>query len=75
MTEPLRLTIDFEDGQDGRVIARVREVPAAMSQGRTRDEARENVLDALSELAKSYFADEADPQADAESERVEVGFA
>src|SRR5207302_3610101 len=43
MSEPLQLTVVYEEGEDGYVLARVREVPGAMSQGRTHDEARENV--------------------------------
>ena len=42
------MTICFEQGEDGWVIASVPEVPGTHSQGRTRDEARTNVLDALS---------------------------
>lgn len=43
------LTIGFESpDEDGWIVARVLEVSGAMSQGRTRDEARENALDALS---------------------------
>jgi predicted RNase H-like HicB family nuclease len=42
-------TIAFEPpDEDGWIVARVLEVPGAMSQGRTRDEARDNALDALS---------------------------
>ena len=33
--------------EEGWVVARVLEVPGALSQGRTRAEAKENVLDAL----------------------------
>jgi predicted RNase H-like HicB family nuclease len=55
VSAPLHLTVLFEEGEDGWVVARIREVPAAMSQGRTRDEARENVLDALRELVLSYL--------------------
>jgi len=33
--------------RNGWIVARVLEVPGALSQGRTREEARENVLDAL----------------------------
>lgn len=33
--------------QSGWIVARVTEVPGALSQGRTREEARENVIDAL----------------------------
>jgi predicted RNase H-like HicB family nuclease len=55
LSESLQLTVTYEDGEDGFVIARIREVPAAMSQGRTREEARDNVLDALRELVLSYL--------------------
>lgn len=48
MNERLRLTIAFEDpDEEGWIVARVAEVPGALSQGRTREEARDNVLDAL----------------------------
>jgi predicted RNase H-like HicB family nuclease len=48
MAASVEFTITF-DGPDeeGWIVARVLEVPGAMSQGRTREEARENVLDAL----------------------------
>ena len=47
---PKELTIIFERGQDGWWIATIPEVPGAFSQGRTKEEARANVLDALNEL-------------------------
>ncbi len=48
MNERLRMTIAFDDPDEaGWIVARVLEVPGALSQGKTRDEARENVLDAL----------------------------
>jgi predicted RNase H-like HicB family nuclease len=47
MSESLDLTIVFEEGEQDWVLARVLEVPGALSQGRTREEARENVIDAL----------------------------
>lgn len=48
MTEKLRLTIAYEEpDEEGWIVARVVEVPGALSQGRTREEARENVIDAL----------------------------
>jgi predicted RNase H-like HicB family nuclease len=47
MTEPLRLTIVYEDAGDGWVTARVAEVPGAISEGATRAQAKENVIDAL----------------------------
>ena len=47
---PQELTIIFERGASGWWIATIPEVPGAFSQGKTRSEARENVLDALNEL-------------------------
>lgn len=48
VSETLRMTIAFEEpDEDGWIVARVVEVPGAISQGRTRTEARENVIDAL----------------------------
>lgn len=44
------LTIIYEHGDEGWWIATIPEVPGAFSHGRTKREARENVLDALSEL-------------------------
>lgn len=41
------MTISYQPGDDGWVIASVPEVPGTHSQGRTREEARANVLDAL----------------------------
>ncbi len=45
-----KMTIILERGRNGWWIASIPEVPGAFSQGRTREEARENVLDALAEL-------------------------
>jgi hypothetical protein len=52
MAAPLKLsfTILYEEVEDGWIMARVAEMPGAISQGRTRAEARENVRDALREL-------------------------
>lgn len=48
MSENLRPTIGYEEpDEDGWIVARVIEVPGAISQGRTSKEARENVIDAL----------------------------
>jgi predicted RNase H-like HicB family nuclease len=48
MNGTLNLTIAFDaPDEDGWIVARVLEVPGALSQGRTRKEARENVIDAL----------------------------
>jgi predicted RNase H-like HicB family nuclease len=48
MNEKLRMTISYEDpDEEGWIVARVVEIPGAVSQSRTREEARENVIDAL----------------------------
>ena len=49
MAASIDFTISFDSPDEGGwIVARVLEVPGALSQGRTREEARENVLDALS---------------------------
>lgn len=45
--ESLKLTVHYEDAGDGWVLATIPEVPGAISQGRTRAEAKQNVIDAL----------------------------
>jgi predicted RNase H-like HicB family nuclease len=47
MSSTLDLTIVYEPGEDGFVIASIPAVPGVLSQGRTRAQARDNVLDAL----------------------------
>lgn len=47
VSEQLDLTIVYEDGEDGWVIASIPEVSGVFSQGRTREEARVNVIEAL----------------------------
>lgn len=47
MSASVDLAIVYEDGEDGWVIASIPAVPGVLSQGRTREDARENVLDAL----------------------------
>lgn len=48
MSERLRLTITFEEpDEEGWIVASVVEVPGAISQGRSRAEARANLIDAL----------------------------
>lgn len=47
-TNKLRLTILIDESdEDGWIVARISGVPGAISQGRTREEARENIIDAL----------------------------
>jgi len=45
--ETITLSVRYEDAGDGWVLATIPEVPGAISQGRTRAEARQNVIDAL----------------------------
>jgi predicted RNase H-like HicB family nuclease len=73
MASPLTIswTIAYEDGGDGWVIAHVVEKPEAMSQGRTRVEARENVRDALRELL-IYEAANLTAEATKDLERLDV---
>ncbi len=47
------LTIVYEKGENGWWIATALEIPGGFSQGKTLDEARENVLDAIRELMLS----------------------
>jgi predicted RNase H-like HicB family nuclease len=48
MAASVDFTIAFDEpDEDGWIVERVLEVPGAISQGRTRAEARENVVDAL----------------------------
>lgn len=47
MTEQLDLTIVYEPGEDGWILASIPEVAGVFSQGRTREEARSNVIEAL----------------------------
>lgn len=48
MSEHLQLTIAYEaPDEDGWIVASVVQVPGALSQGRTREEARANLIDAL----------------------------
>ena len=47
ISESLQLTIVYEQGEQGWVIASIPEVAGVHSQGKTREEARSNVIDAL----------------------------
>lgn len=59
MSESLRLTIVYEDAGDGWILARVPEVPGAISQAATRAEAKENVIDALRGILELRFGEHA----------------
>lgn len=75
MSEPLRLTIVYEDGGDGWIVASVPEVPGTMSQGRTRAEARENVIDALHGILELRFGEHALTEPATDSEPLELTIA
>jgi predicted RNase H-like HicB family nuclease len=57
MSEPLRLTIGYEDDRDrdGWVVARIPQVRGAISQGATREDARANMIDAPREVLEVSF--------------------
>ncbi len=55
MSESLVVTIVYEQGEEGWVVASLPEVPGAHSQGRTREEARANVIDALRGILELRF--------------------
>ncbi|HSI97573.1 MAG TPA: type II toxin-antitoxin system HicB family antitoxin [Gaiellaceae bacterium] len=75
MTESLQFTIVFEEGEEGWIVASVPEVPGAHSQGRTRDEARANGIDALRGILELRFgrAPEIGKGADSEPLKVVIG--
>ena len=72
MSESLQVTIVYERGEDGWVIASIPEVPGAHSQGRTREEARANVIDALRGILELRFGGGAAVSAAADTEPLEL---
>ncbi len=75
MSESLQITIVYEQGEDGWVVASIPEVPGANSQGHTREEARANVIDALRGILELRFGGHADvgPAADSETLELVIG--
>ena len=59
----------YEQGEDDWVIASIPEVPGTHSQGRTREEARANVIDALRLMLRP---EPGDPPAAHDSEALEL---
>lgn len=55
-TEQRQYTVVYEDVEDGWVMARVPELPGAVTQGKDREEAREMIKDAVELLLESYRA-------------------
>ena len=52
-------TVVYEEIEDGWVMARVPELPGAVTQGRDQDEAREMIKEAVELLLESYRANAA----------------
>ncbi|HWX45895.1 MAG TPA: type II toxin-antitoxin system HicB family antitoxin [Solirubrobacteraceae bacterium] len=72
MSEPLRLTIVYERDEEGWIVASISEVPGAHSQGRTREEARANVIDALWGILQLRFGEHPDIEPPVDSESLEL---
>lgn len=71
VTSELQLTILFEDAGDGWIASSIPAIPGVFSQGRTREEAREMVLDALSAMLTRW----PDEPTGAETESVTLSLA
>ena len=72
MGESLRMTIVFEQGEDGWIVASIPEVPGAHSQGRTRAEARTSVIEALHGILELRFGKHPDAAESADSEPLKL---
>jgi predicted RNase H-like HicB family nuclease len=75
MSETLRLTIVYEESGDGWIVASVPEVPAALSQGRTRAQARKNVIDAPHGILELRFREHTLSEPAHDSEPLELTIA
>ena len=77
MSEPLRLTIVYEDAGDGDgwVVARIPQVRGAISQGETREQARANVIDALREVLEVRLGAPPELSEPADSDSLELTIA
>jgi predicted RNase H-like HicB family nuclease len=60
MHATLNLTIVYEPDEDGWIMVSIPEIPGVLSQGRTREEARENVIDALALMLSPEPSDTSD---------------
>ena len=57
MSDTLHLTILYEEGDEGWIVSSIPEVPGVLSQGRTKEEAREMALDALAGMLELRAAE------------------
>lgn len=58
-TQQRHYTVVYEEIEDGWVMARVPELPGAVTQGKNREEAREMIKEAVELLLASYQANAA----------------
>jgi predicted RNase H-like HicB family nuclease len=72
MSESLNMTIVYDHDEDGWIVASVPEVPGAHSQGRTREEARANVIDALLGILELRFGEHASTEQAPDSESLKL---
>jgi predicted RNase H-like HicB family nuclease len=72
MSESLQVTIVYEQGEDSWIVASIPEVPGAHSQGRTRADARVNVIDALRGILELRFGEHPVVALSADSEPLEL---
>ena len=70
MTAPV--TIVYEQGDDGWIVASIPEVLGAHSQGQTREEARTNVIEALRGTLELRFGEHRAVATAADSEPLEL---
>lgn len=61
------MTIVYEQGDDGWIVASIPEVPGVHSQGRTRAEGKANVIDALRGMLELRSGEQRPAAADSES--------
>ncbi len=73
MSESLRLTINYADGGEGWILATIPEVAGVFSQGRTREEARANVIDALRLMLSPEPGNGAEGETDSEPLELTIG--
>jgi len=76
MPKPVEVsfTVVYETAEDGWIVAHVLERPGAVSQGRTRAEARAHVQDALRELLLHDAEDVESAEAGADVETLTLTF-
>jgi predicted RNase H-like HicB family nuclease len=72
MSDSLQVTIVYEQGEEGWVLASIPEVSGVHSQGRTREEARANVIHALRGILELRFGGHPEVSEATDSEPLEL---